>query len=585
MKTYIGLFARMDAADTYIVMALKLLLALLFSVETLITAELINSIIQSLSEKSAASFSVYAAGVAGFWLLERAFAYLENEYSARLKKASETYLERHFIEKKSAISYEEFEKVEIQELINRVTGNADEKFRGFFENAIYLLGIALKITGLLCLLAYKNMVAGMVLLLLILLYFYLSAKSGKENYDAFEESGEKFRRADYYKSVMNDRRCAAERTLFDAGDYFCKKWFATFEEGMQIELRALWKLFFRTEAGNTVATVFVGLIAGILVLTMSGGYITIGFLIAFIKSMAGFMDTVSRDLSQKVSAYVEGVRFLKDYEAFEAIPRDAAKEEGKTEILAVTDITFRDVCFSYPGCREKILEHLSFTLDNSRHYALVGENGSGKSTILKLLMGFYEDYTGEILINGINIREISKENLRRLFSYVPQEVTRYEVRLDEYLGCKDGGRKQEILETLGLTLPSDSSNPLLGKIEEEGIDLSGGQWQLLAIARAMLEKREVYILDEPTAAIDPVREAQVYRIFNALMKQKPALMITHRLGAARMVDRIIVLKNGRVWEMGSHEQLMKKKEVYYQMFETQKQWYTADGGEKRCETI
>ena len=205
----------------------------------------------------------------------------------------------------------------------------------------------------------------------------------------------------------------------------------------------------------------------------------------------------------------------------------------------------------------------------------MGENGAGKSTLLKLIMGFYEDYTGQILINGREIRSIPRETLRRLYSFVPQEITRYEIRLNEYLKNNDRTRIHDIFTTLGIHDISTTTDPfpLLGKIEDEGRDLSGGQWQLLAVARAILDERAVYVLDEPTAAIDPIREARLYQLFQKMMGSRFAILVTHRLGAAKMADEIIVLKDGRIQERGSHDELMAQNGIYQSMYDTQRKWY------------
>ncbi len=190
-------------------------------------------------------------------------------------------------------------------------------------------------------------------------------------------------------------------------------------------------------------------------------------------------------------------------------------------------------------------------------------------------MGFYEDYTGQILINGREIRSIPRETLRRLYSFVPQEITRYEIRLNEYLKNNDRTRIHDIFTTLGIHDISTTTDPfpLLGKIEDEGRDLSGGQWQLLAVARAILDERAVYVLDEPTAAIDPIREARLYQLFQKMMGSRFAILVTHRLGAAKMADEIIVLKDGRIQERGSHDELMAQNGIYQSMYDTQRKWY------------
>jgi ATP-binding cassette subfamily B protein len=337
----------------------------------------------------------------------------------------------------------------------------------------------------------------------------------------------------------------------------------------------------------------------LLLLTVRYNSVTLGFFIALIKSMIQFIDTTSTDFAKRMRTYETGKLFLRDLTEFQNLEEETdgcgiafdGKEEtdnsgikfdgeNKTDDSgagvdeAVEHIEFRDVTFAYPGSGNNLFDHLSLTLYGGRQYALVGDNGAGKSTLLKLLMGFYDNYTGEILINGRDIRSIPRESLRSLFSFVPQQIAKYELRLDEYLKTDDREKIRDVFSRLGISdIRFEEEFPQFGKIEENGIDLSGGQWQLLAIARAVLDNRAIYILDEPTAAIDPVREARLYELFQEIMKTKFTILVTHRLGAAKMSDEIIVLRDGAVREKGSHAELMQQGGIYQTMYNTQRKWY------------
>jgi ATP-binding cassette subfamily B protein len=246
-----------------------------------------------------------------------------------------------------------------------------------------------------------------------------------------------------------------------------------------------------------------------------------------------------------------------------------------------------------------ILKNLSLTLLAHRHYAFVGVNGAGKTTITKLLTGLYDNYTGDILIDGKNLRDFSQAELKSLFSIVYQDFAKYQIPMTDSIGIgnvqailtnntqinvndKDGFAISEenvavAVENLGLgeavsKLP-DGLNTPLGRIKEKGVDLSGGEWQRVAIARTLVSRAPVHILDEPTAALDPVAESDVYELFGKISKGKSTIFITHRLGAARLADEIFVIADGHVIEQGTHEELMKKSGVYAEMFEAQRGWY------------
>jgi ATP-binding cassette subfamily B protein len=621
---YIALFDKIDRRNTCAVLGLSVVQALFFSVETILIAGLIDNIISSLSDKNGAVFGSVLALLA-FWILRRLLTFLYGNSAANLQKSADTAIPLYLFHKKSRLSYRTMEQQEVQELMRRIESDTSEKTYEYFENNISLMETFLECAGLLALVMYKNVWIGVILFLVLIPYAVFSVKNGRFSYEAYEESEELFRRADYFQSVMKDRSYMEERTLFQYGLYFQKKWLKKYRDAIQIEKNANLHIFAKSEGINICSTILIGVIAFLLLLTVRYNSVTLGFFIALIKSMIQFIDTTSTDFAKRMRTYETGKLFLRDLTEFQNLEEEsddrgiaiAGKEEtddhgiaiaGKeesddrgTEIAGkeqaddngikfdgenkaddccaefdetVEHIEFRDVTFAYPGSETCIFDHLSLTLDGGRQYALVGDNGAGKSTLLKLLMGFYDNYTGEILINGRDIRSISRASLRNLFSFVPQQIAKYELRLDEYLKTDDREKIRDVFSRLGISdIRFEEEFPQFGKIEENGIDLSGGQWQLLAIARAVLDNRAIYILDEPTAAIDPVREARLYELFQEIMKTKFTILVTHRLGAARMSDEIIVLRDGAVREKGSHAALMQQGGIYQTMYNTQRKWY------------
>lgn len=249
---------------------------------------------------------------------------------------------------------------------------------------------------------------------------------------------------------------------------------------------------------------------------------------------------------------------------------------------SLDSIEFRDVRFKYPGTVRYVLDGCSFRLDRSKHYAFVGINGAGKTTITKLLTGLYPDFEGEILINGRSIKEYSQSRLKALFSVVYQDFAKYYITLRDniFLGNINGvddKRIAEAIEEIDLSetlarLEKGLDTPL-GKILEGGTDISGGEWQRVAIARTLVSNAPLHILDEPTAALDPVAESKVYELFGRISKGRMTVFITHRLGAAKLADEILVLKDGKIAEVGSHDDLMARGGIYAEMFEAQRSWY------------
>ena len=218
-----------------------------------------------------------------------------------------------------------------------------------------------------------------------------------------------------------------------------------------------------------------------------------------------------------------------------------------------------------------------------KHYAIVGENGAGKTTLVKLLLGLYKNYSGKILINNRDLKTYTDEEINSIFSVVYQDYVKYQISVRDNIaiGCKgktiSDDRIIDILKSLGIwdkvNTFHNGLDTSLGKLESEGIDLSGGEWQKIAIARSLVSDASVYILDEPTASLDPISEKNLYDIYINLFKGKSSIIITHRLGNTKNVDCIVVLNEGTVCEIGSHNQLMELRGKYYSMYEKQRSWY------------
>ncbi len=246
-------------------------------------------------------------------------------------------------------------------------------------------------------------------------------------------------------------------------------------------------------------------------------------------------------------------------------------------------VEFRDVCFSYPGNSRLILDHINFQLHTGERLALIGENGQGKTTIVKLVTRLYDPTEGQILLDGIDLREYDLEDLHREIGVIFQDFMRYEMTARENIAV---GRVEEInnlelLETAARKSMADQTigrlaqgyDQMLGRRFDQGVDLSGGEWQKVALARAYLRDAQILILDEPTAALDARSEYEVFRRFAELTAGKMAFFISHRFSTVRSADRILVLENGKIAEEGTHDQLASLGGRYAEMFEMQASSY------------
>ncbi|MDF2538737.1 MAG: transporter ATP-binding protein [Herbinix sp.] len=426
---------------------------------------------------------------------------------------------------------------------------------------------------------------GLVILVVCIPMFWLAMKAGKETYAAHKDAQIYFRRAAYLQGVLLSRENVEERSLFGYTDELNNEWLAKFESSRIINQNVRQKHFIRMK-GASLITVFISLfIIGMMLIPIASGDMTIGVFMALAVATLDLVQDMSWRLSRIVEQVVNGKEYLNDLTVFCSL----SEADGALDLpirpkdFRFENIEFINVSFQYPNTENYILKDFSLKLEKNRHYAFVGINGAGKTTITKLLTGMYDNFDGEILINGKSIREYNQAHLKGLFAVVYQDLAKY------YITMKDNIALGNLVETDNETKIRDAANMIglkevidklkdginswVGKIKQGGIDLSGGEWQRVAIARALYNPAQIRILDEPTAALDPVAESNIYELFGRISAGKSSIFITHRLGAAKLADEIIVIDEGRVKEKGNHEMLLKQKGIYAEMFEVQRSWY------------
>ncbi len=279
--------------------------------------------------------------------------------------------------------------------------------------------------------------------------------------------------------------------------------------------------------------------------------------------------------------------YLKDYFAFYDIENEMYKGSLSVEKRLDNDyeIEFRDVSFRYPGASEDALSHVSLKFKIGEKLAVVGENGSGKTTFIKLMCRLYDPSSGEILLNGVNIQKYDYDEYLAIFSVVFQDFTLFAFSLGENVACARGydrARAEQCLIAAGFgerlaTLERGLDTCLYRDFEPDGIEISGGEAQKIALARALYKNAPFVILDEPTAALDPVAEYDVYSRFNDIVGDKTTIYISHRLSSCRFCDKIAVFSHGHIVGEGSHDALLSENPVYTALWNAQAQYYREEG--------
>jgi ATP-binding cassette subfamily B protein len=411
--------------------------------------------------------------------------------------------------------------------------------------------------------------------------YWLSVRAGKQNYKAKQDSEKFNRRAVYLSETLTNREGADERALFGYGEHVNDRWSEQFESGRVLQLKISIKYWVATKTANIILAVIAALIALTLINPVVTKEVSAGLFMGIVSAVFGMVRTFGGNMSRSVEAAAHSGAYMKDLTAFLKLSEaEGALDEPDENPAEFSSIEFKDVRFKYPTGEDFVLDGISFKLDCGRHYAFVGKNGAGKTTVTKLLTGLYTEYDGEILINGRDIKSYPPSALKAMFSVVYQDFAQYYIPLKDNVALGDirsPGGEAEAARLAGLDetiaeLKNGIDTPL-GKILDGGQDISGGQWQRVAIARSIKSRAPVKILDEPTAALDPISESRIYGEFEKLMAGKTTVFISHRLGSTKLADEILVIDGGRVTERGSHTELMKLEGQYAEMFESQREWY------------
>lgn len=245
------------------------------------------------------------------------------------------------------------------------------------------------------------------------------------------------------------------------------------------------------------------------------------------------------------------------------------------------EIEFKNVSFKYPGSNNYSLKNINLKINNGEHLAVVGRNGSGKTTFIKLMCRLYDVTEGEILINGVNIKDYTEESINRLYSVVFQDFQMFSLPVSDNISADKKYDRERMLDCLEqanikdriLNMPNKENSYLYKDIDKTGVEISGGEAQKLALARALYKNSPVVILDEPTAALDPVAENEIYNRFNSFVEKKTAIYISHRLSSCVFCSRIAVFDNARLAETGTHSQLLENKGKYSELWNAQAQYY------------
>jgi ATP-binding cassette subfamily B protein len=392
------------------------------------------------------------------------------------------------------------------------------------------------------------------------------------------------RELDYLRYIGASDETAKEIKIFNLSGFLADRFKRLSDRYYQVNKslavkRAAWGVVL--SAIGTMA--YYGAYVFIIIQTVDG-QLSVGDL-TFLAGSFRWMRDLLQAMMNRFSQISEGALYLQDLFDFFKINPSITKDDNQKPIPAKIQkgFTFENVGFKYFNSEQWALRNVSFHLDAGEKLALVGENGAGKTTLVKLLARLYEPTEGRILLDGIDLKKYDLRELRNAVGIIFQDFVKFQMKADENIAVgkiesleKDDLIKNSAEKSLANTvidkLPGGYSQ-ILGKRFEGGVELSGGEWQKVALARAYMRDAQLLILDEPTSALDARAEHEVFKRFSELIEGKTAVLISHRFSTVRMAGRILFLENGRPGELGSHEELVEKGGKYAELFHLQAKGY------------
>lgn len=492
--------------------------------------------------------------------------FFRNILDIKLEQRLELNLNKSLMNKLSLIAVDEIEKSEFQDKLNQIKDRPHLALIELFNSSILILSTVIKVVGIAFVFFNISGILGISYLIAAIFDILFTFMAVNKMNKMFENTSRNEREMENVIDILKNKDALYEIKVFKMKNLFLNRFekysSAVFKERLDTTLKSQNYLLL----SSVVNIIWMGLVILFIVSKLLAKAIGAGDLTAIVTSASSTLD-MAEDFVYEAST-VSNNGYIANT-LFYILSYDERKVEKFSKFG--DDIEFSNVSFKYPGTEKTVLHDLSFKINKDKVTAIVGENGAGKSTIIKLVAGLYEPTEGSVRISNMNPYSMSNEDISNELSIVFQDFKNYEISLRDNILFGKAGDISEDLRLLELDKYSEDTN--IGKLEEDGVYLSGGENQKLALARAIQKKSDFLIFDEPTASMDPMVEAKMYDNILKVLKNRGAIIITHRLVLSKLADDIIVLNEGRIIERGSHDELMNRGGIYKQMYDEQSGWY------------
>lgn len=554
-----------------------------------IAGNLVNRLIDALGAKSWAALS----NVLGVLILQ--FIYLIFSRSSTQLKSTLTTLAGEMVtshirikiaKKTEEIDLANFDRPEFYEKLENANREASSRPITILNSTLTLFSNIISTVSFVISLSTLHPLIPLILVILALPSAIINFAYRKITFKYIKEHTTDRRRMNYFTAILTNRDYTKEIKLLDLHDIFIEKYKTLFT----VYFNGLKKIHIRETVLHVtihiLSTLFNCLFLLFIAYKVCFDGMLVGDFTIYSTALTSVLSGVAAIVANSSKVY-EGTLFIDNMMEFMVVKPEIVPSVSPALIPqkdTAHTIEFLNVSFIYPGTTRKVIDKLNLTLHGGKSYALVGLNGAGKTTLIKLMTRLYDPTDGKILLDGKDIKNYDVKELYAIYGIVFQDFSKYAVTVRENISFGDIHRtydeerleyaaKQSAAYDFLSKLPDGYETPLIRFFDKNATDLSIGQWQKISIARAFYKDAEILILDEPTASLDPIAEADIFKQFDTLRSGKTTLFVSHRLSSATAADEIIVMQNGRILEQGDHKLLMQKKGAYYNLFTLQAEKY------------